>query len=79
MIDKLSWIAVYPELILLVMACVIALADLYVKTPRRTVTYALTLLTLGAVAVMEASYAMGGQIFYGFGNMVVVDPMGSWL
>ena len=79
MIDKLSWIAVYPELILLVMACVIALADLYVKTPRRTVTYALTLLTLGAVAVMEASYAMGGQTFYGFGNMVVVDPMGSWL
>lgn len=61
------------------MACVIALADLYVKTPRRTVTYALTLLTLGAVAVMEASYAMGGQTFYGFGNMVVVDPMGSWL
>ena len=79
MIDKLSWIAVYPELILLVMACVIALADLYVKTPRRTVTYALTLLTLGAVAVMEASYALGGQTFYGFGNMVVVDPMGSWL
>ena len=79
MIDKLSWIAVYPELVLLVMACVIALADLYVKTPRRTVTYALTLLTLGAVAAMEASYALGGETFYGFGNMVVVDPMGSWL
>ena len=28
---------------------------------------------------MEASYALGGQTFYGFGNMVVVDPMGSWL
>ena len=79
MIDKLSWIAVYPEIILLVMACLIALVDLGVKTPRRTVTYALTLLTLGAVAVMEASYALGGQTFYGFGNMVVVDPMGSWL
>jgi NADH-quinone oxidoreductase subunit N len=79
MIDKLSWIAVYPELILLVMACVIALVDLGVKSPRRTLTYALTLLTLGAVAVMEASYALGGQTFYGFGNMVVVDPMGSWL
>jgi NADH-quinone oxidoreductase subunit N len=79
MIDKLSWIAVYPELVLLVMACLIALVDLGVKTPRRTLTYALTLLTLGAVAVMEASYAMGGQTFYGFGNMVVVDPMGSWL
>jgi NADH-quinone oxidoreductase subunit N len=79
MIDKLSWIAVYPELVLLVMACLIALVDLGVKTPRRTLTYALSLLTLGAVAVMEASYAMGGQTFYGFGNMVVVDPMGSWL
>ncbi len=79
MIDKLSWIAVYPELILLVMACLIALVDLGVKSPRRTLTYALTLLTLGVVAVMEASYAMGGQTFYGFGNMVVVDPMGSWL
>ena len=79
MIDKLSWIAVYPELVLLVMACVIALVDLGVKSPRRTLTYALTLLTLGAVAVMEASYALGGQTFYGFGNMVVVDPMGSWL
>ena len=79
MIDKLSWIAIYPELILLVMACLIALVDLGVKTPGRGLTYALTLLTLGVVAAMEASYALGGQIFYGFGNMVVVDPMGSWL
>lgn len=79
MIDKLSWIAVYPEIILLVLACVIALLDLGVKTPRRTVTYLLTLLTLGVVAAMEAFYALGGQTFYGFGNMVVVDPMGSWL
>ncbi|CAN5521880.1 NADH-quinone oxidoreductase subunit NuoN [soil metagenome] len=79
MIDKLSWIAVYPELVLLAMACLIALVDLGVKTPRRTLTYALTLLTLGAVAVMEASYALDAQTFYGFGNMVVVDPMGSWL
>lgn len=79
MIDKLSWIAVYPELILLVMGCLIALVDLGVKTSQRTLTYVLTLLTLGAVAVMEASYALGGQTFYGFGHMVVVDPMGSWL
>ena len=79
MIDKLSWISVYPEIVLLVMACVIALVDLGVKTPRRTLTYLLTLVTLGVVAAMEASYALGGQTFYGFGNMVVVDPMGSWL
>jgi NADH-quinone oxidoreductase subunit N len=79
MIDKLSWISVYPELVLLVMACVIALVDLGVKTPHRTLTYLLTQMTLAVVASMEASYAMSGHTFYGFGSMVVVDPMGSWL
>ena len=79
MIDKLSWISVYPEIILLVMGCVILLVDLWVKSPMRTATYVLTLVTLGVVAALEASYAMGGQTFYGFSNMVVVDPMGSWL
>jgi NADH-quinone oxidoreductase subunit N len=79
MIDKLSWIAVYPEIVLVVMACVIALLDLGVKTPHRTGTYVLTLLTLAVVAAMEAFYALGGQTFYGFGNMVVSDPMGGWL
>ncbi len=79
MIDKLSWIAVYPEIILAVMACVILLVDLGVKSPMRTVTYVLTLITLAVVAALEAAYATGGQTFYGFGKMVVVDPMGSWL
>ncbi len=79
MIDKLSWITVYPEIILLVMACVIALADLGVKSPRRTGTYLLTLLTLTVVTALQASYASGGSTLYGFGNMVVSDPMGNWL
>ena len=79
MIDKLSWIAVYPEIILLVMGCVILLVDLWVKSPMRTLTYGLTLATLAVVAALEATYAVGGQTFYGFGKMVVVDPMGSWL
>ena len=79
MIDKLSWITIYPEIVLLTMACVILLLDLGVQTPRRTGTYVLTLLTLAVVAAMEASYAVGGQTFYGFSNMVVTDPMGSWL
>ena len=38
MIDKLSWISVYPEIILLTMGCVIALADLAVNSARRTAT-----------------------------------------
>ena len=79
MIDKLSWISVYPEIILLVMACVIVLADLGVKTARRDGTYFLTLLTLAAVAALQASYASQGATLYGFGNMVVSDQMGNWL
>ena len=79
MIDKLSWIAVYPEIVLMVMACLIALADLFVKQPRRTTTYVLTLLTLGVVAAMNALYAQGGQTIYAFGNMVISDTMGDWL
>jgi NADH-quinone oxidoreductase subunit N len=79
MIDKLSWIAIYPEIVLLVMACVIAMVDLYVTSPRRTATYVLTLLTLGVVAVLQALYATGGQTIYGFGGMTVSDPMSNWL
>ncbi len=79
MIDKLSWITVLPEIVLLTMACIILLLDLSVKTPQRSVTYVLSLLTLAVVAALEAAYALGGQTFYGFSKMVVVDPMGSWL
>ena len=79
MIDKLSWISAYPEIILLVMGCFIALADLAVKSPRRTGTYLLTLLTLAIVAALQAGYASGGSTIYGFGNMVVSDPMGNLL
>jgi NADH-quinone oxidoreductase subunit N len=77
--DKLSLITIYPEVVLLVMACVIALVDLSVKSPRRTSTYVLTLLSLGVVAVLQGVYASGNTTLYGFGNMVVSDPMGNWL
>ena len=42
MIDQASWIAIFPEALLLLMACVIAIADLGVKSPLRTLTYALS-------------------------------------
>lgn len=79
MIDNISWVVAYPEILLLIMACVIALVDLGVKTPMRNATYALTLLTLGALAVLLAMYARTGQTVTGFGGMVVTDPMGNWL
>ena len=79
MIDKFSWIAVFPDIILLVMACVILLVDLGVKSRQRTLTYVVTLLTLAVVAALQAKYAVTGTTVYGFGNMVVSDPMGNWL
>ncbi|QIL43334.1 NADH-quinone oxidoreductase subunit NuoN [Acidovorax sp. HDW3] len=79
MIDNISWLAVYPEIVLLVMGCVIALVDLGVASSRRTATYVLTVLTLGVVAALEALYATSGNTFYGWGNMVVSDAMGNWL
>jgi len=79
MIDKYNWITVYPDLVLLFMACVIAMIDLGVKSPRRTLTYVLTLATMGVVAFMQAMYATGELTLYGFGNMIVSDPMGNWL
>ena len=79
MIDNISWLAIYPEIVLLVMACVIALVDLGVGSTRRTATYVLTMLSLAVVAVMQAMYASSGNTFYGWGNMVVSDAMGNWL
>ncbi|WP_343591320.1 NADH-quinone oxidoreductase subunit NuoN [Paracidovorax wautersii] len=79
MIDNISWLAIYPEIVLLVMACVIALVDLGVSSARRTGTYVLTMLTLTVVAVLQGIYASGGNTFYGWGNMVVSDAMGNWL
>ncbi|WP_382156530.1 NADH-quinone oxidoreductase subunit NuoN [Hydrogenophaga sp. ANAO-22] len=79
MIDKLSWVAAYPEILLMTMACVIALVDLAVKTPLRGVTYGLTLLTLGVIAVLQGLAASSGNTVYGFGGMIVSDPMGNWL
>ncbi|MDR6216326.1 NADH-quinone oxidoreductase subunit NuoN [Paracidovorax wautersii] len=79
MIDNISWLAIYPEIVLLVMACVIALVDLGVKSAQRTGTYVLTMLTLAVVAVLQAMYANSGSTFYGWGNMVVSDAMGNWL
>ncbi len=79
MIDKLSWIAVYPDMVLMVMACVIALLDLGIKSAMRGTTYVFTLLTLGVVAFMQADLALNGGTIYGFGHMIVSDAMGNWL
>ena len=77
--DKLSWIAIYPEVVLLVMGCAIALIDLGVKSRLRTATYGLTILTLLVVAYLTGLNANTGITIYAWNDMVVSDPMGNWL
>ncbi|MFV0680587.1 NADH-quinone oxidoreductase subunit NuoN [Ottowia sp.] len=79
MIDKFSWMAIYPEILLLVMACVIALMDLMDHSRRRMPAYVLSVMTLAVLAVLTGYYASSGQTIYGFGGMVVSDPMANWL
>jgi NADH-quinone oxidoreductase subunit N len=77
--DFESWVVATPEIFLLIMTCLIALVDLGVKTRGRTLTYVLSLFTLAVVAYVQAQFALTEGTAYGFGNMVVSDPMGNWL
>jgi len=79
MLDKSSLLVLSPEILLLVMACVVAMVDLGVKTRLRNLTYGLTMATLAVVAFVTGQMAADNQTFYAFGKMVVSDPMGNWL
>ncbi|WP_310460157.1 NADH-quinone oxidoreductase subunit NuoN [Sphaerotilus sp.] len=75
----MNWLAVYPEIFLLVMACVVALADLFVTDPKRTPTHVLSLLTLVCLGAMHWVSFNEGQTYYAMNRMVVTDPMGHLL
>ncbi|HUG21161.1 NADH-quinone oxidoreductase subunit NuoN [Piscinibacter sp.] len=75
----MNWTAVYPEIVLLTMALIVAMVDLWVKDPRRTPTYLLTQLSLGVVAVMHLVDFNQGLTVYAMQRMVVADPMGHLL
>jgi len=69
----------YPEILLLAMALVIALVDLWVTDPARRLTFWLTQGTLAAVAALHFALLDGGLTLYGLQRMVVTDPMGHLL
>ena len=79
MIDFFSWISVYPEIVLLVMACVVALVDLLDTSAQRNLAYVLSLLTLTALALLTGAYALSGEVVHGFFNSVLSDPLSNWL
>ena len=77
--NAMNWLVVYPEIVLLAMTCVIAVADLFVTDPARRTTFWLTQATLAAVAAMHWIYFDGGLTLYGLERQVVTDPMGHLL
>jgi NADH-quinone oxidoreductase subunit N len=79
MMENSSLAVVTPEILLLAMACVIAMVDLGVKSRLRNLTYALTMLTLAVVAWITGDLAAQGDTAYAFGRMVVSDAMANWL
>ena len=77
--NDMNWLAIYPEILLLAMGCVVALVDLWVTDEQRRPTYWLTQLTLAIVAGMHFSYFDAGLTTYAMQGMVVADPMGHLL
>ncbi|HEY2977322.1 MAG TPA: NADH-quinone oxidoreductase subunit NuoN [Burkholderiaceae bacterium] len=75
----MNWLVVYPEIVLLTMACVVAIVDLFVNDPQRRWTYRLTQLSLGWVAIAHLYFFDKGLTQYGMQGMVVADPMGNLL
>ncbi len=66
-----------PEIFLLAMACVVMIADLFVKSPRRTVSYVLSHLTLLGCAglTLMVMAATTGAPVYTFSGLFVADMM----
>ncbi len=77
--NAMNWLVVYPEIILLSMACLIAVVDLFVTDPARRLTFWLTQGTLAVVTVTHLMYFDGGFTLYGMQGLVVNDPMGHLL
>ncbi|MGC4060101.1 MAG: NADH-quinone oxidoreductase subunit N [Aquabacterium sp.] len=77
--NNLNWSAVTPEIVLLGMACLVALVDLFVTSPERTATYLLTMASLAAVAGMHLCALDNGASVYAMQKMVVTDAMGHLL
>jgi NADH-quinone oxidoreductase subunit N len=76
---QMNWSSVYPEIVLLVMACIVAMVDLWVTDPRRTPTYWLSQATLAVVAALHLGAFNAGDTVYAMQRMVVADPMGHLL
>src|SRR5690349_4257425 len=81
-----SWLKAYPDAaavaplaLLLVLACAVAVVDLFVRDPLHRVSYWLAQLSLLAVLVVSLVYFDNGFTIYAMQRMIVADPMGHLL
>ena len=77
--NPMNWSVALPEIVLLAMACIIAIADLFSADPARRVTFWLTQGTLAVVALLHLDAFAAGQSAFGMQGMVVSDPLGHLL
>ncbi len=77
--NPMNWPVVYPEALLLLLACAVALVDLFVTDPKRRPTFWLAQASLAAVAALHWIFYDGGATIYGMQRMMVGDPMGHLL
>ena len=75
----MNWSAIYPELLLLTMACVIALVDLFVTDSERRPTFWLTQATLVVFALMHFVMFDGERSVYAMQGLMVSDSLGHLL
>jgi len=69
------------EIFVLIMACVVLVADLFAGSRYRWIAYFLTQATLvGCAAItLHVAYAIGGQVVLTFSNMFIFDLFGAFL
>jgi NADH-quinone oxidoreductase subunit N len=77
--NNMNWLVLYPEIWLLLAACVVVLVDPFVTDPERRPTFWLTQFSVAVFTVMHLSYVQSELTLYGLGEMVVADPMGHLL
>ena len=77
--NAMNWLVVYPEIVLLGMACLVTVVDLWVTDPARRLTFWMTQASMVVVGAMHLAYAQSGITLYGMNGMVVTDPMGHLL
>ena len=77
--NAMNWQAVYPEIVLLTMACVVTMVDLWVRDPLKRLTYLLTQASLAAVGLLHMAAFDASSTTYAMQRMVVADPLGHLL